>query len=196
MLQQNGAYYAILMDDALTASIFTRLFYYDNAGDELSHFTKFHEVTDVTGQKIVVWKIDWDGIPDEPIVEEADSPEPEVTEDIPEETIEETEPEAVQEPELVKVEHILISTETHDEDEALSLAQDVLEQVDSVSFQTLVEEYSECSSDSMPCSLGWFGRGVVVAEFEDAAFALQEGETSEVIKTKHGYEIIKLISTK
>jgi peptidyl-prolyl cis-trans isomerase D len=40
--------------------------------------------------------------------------------------------------------------------------------------------------------LGWFGRGRMVREFETAAFALQPGELSDVVKTQFGFHIIRL----
>ena len=42
--------------------------------------------------------------------------------------------------------------------------------------------------------LGWFGRGRMVPEFEEAAFSLEEGEISEGIESEFGYHIIQVIA--
>lgn len=42
--------------------------------------------------------------------------------------------------------------------------------------------------------LDWFGRGVKVKEFEDAAFSLPIGEISQPIKTTYGYHIIQVLA--
>ncbi|MBD1380718.1 peptidylprolyl isomerase [Metabacillus arenae] len=59
-------------------------------------------------------------------------------------------------------------------------------------FEDLAAEYSKDSSAQNGGNLGWFGKGQMVKEFEDAAFKLKEGEVSEPVKTEHGYHIIKL----
>ena len=59
-------------------------------------------------------------------------------------------------------------------------------------FATLARQFSTDSSREKGGDLGWFGRGVMVPEFENVAFVLQRGQISNVVKTAFGYHIIKL----
>ncbi len=61
-------------------------------------------------------------------------------------------------------------------------------------FSTMALLYSEDpGSAKKGGELGFLGRGELVPEFEAAAFALKDGEISEVVETEYGYHIIQLI---
>ncbi len=73
-------------------------------------------------------------------------------------------------------------------------AQSVLDKVKAGGdFGELAKQYSEDSSASNGGDLGFFGKGQMVKQFEDAAFALQPGQVSGLVKTQYGYHIIKVV---
>jgi len=86
--------------------------------------------------------------------------------------------------EQVRASHILV------EDEAT--AQEVLDKINAgEDFAELAKEYSTDGSAENGGDLGFFGKGDMVAEFEDAAWALEMDEVSGIVKTEYGYHIIK-----
>jgi foldase protein PrsA len=62
-------------------------------------------------------------------------------------------------------------------------------------FGKLAKELSiDSGSAKRDGSLGYFGTGKMVKEFENVAFSLEVGKISEPIKTQYGYHIIKRLS--
>lgn len=85
----------------------------------------------------------------------------------------------------VKARHILVKTE----DEANAILFDIKK---GVSFEELANKHSMCPSKSRGGDLGWFKKGMMVKEFEDAAFGMKIGDVSKPVKTRFGYHIIKV----
>lgn len=84
----------------------------------------------------------------------------------------------------IKASHILV--EKH------SQALEIYEMVQSgENFEKLARQFSTDASKKRGGNLGEFGRGVMVREFEKAAFSLKVGEISSPVKTQFGYHIIK-----
>ena len=98
-------------------------------------------------------------------------------------------------PESRSASHILLTTGGDESDEAQkALAESLLEQLNQgADFAELAAEYSDDpGSASQGGDLGLIQAGVMVPEFEQAAFALAEGEISAPIKTQFGYHLIQV----
>ena len=103
-----------------------------------------------------------------------------------------------EQPERVKLRHILFMTTDKSEEEteeARTKADEVLEQLRAgADFEELAKEHSEDPGNAdNGGDLGWVTRGDMVPEFEDAGFALQIGGLSAApVKTDFGYHLIRL----
>jgi len=80
--------------------------------------------------------------------------------------------------------HILVKTEKE--------AQAVMVRLEKgEKFANVAREVSLCPSGKRGGDLGSFSRGKMVKEFEQAAFALQKGQISPIVKTKFEYHIVR-----
>ena len=98
-------------------------------------------------------------------------------------------------PEQVRASHILLKTEGKDDAAVKAKAEDVLKQARAgADFSELAKKYSEDeASQKNGGDLDYFGRGRMVAEFDQAAFTLEPGKISDLVKTQYGYHIIKVV---
>jgi peptidyl-prolyl cis-trans isomerase D len=102
-------------------------------------------------------------------------------------------------PEQVRASHILFKTEGKDDAAVKKQAEEVLAKVKApgADFATLANQYTEEEvGKTRGGDLDFFERGRMAKEFEDAAFALQPGEISGVVKSPFGYHIIKVTDRK
>lgn len=83
----------------------------------------------------------------------------------------------------VKAKHILVE----DEAKAKAVAAELAE---GKAFEDAAAEYSTCPSKDKGGDLGYFGKGQMVPEFEQAAFAGEPGKVVGPVKTQFGYHLI------
>ena len=98
----------------------------------------------------------------------------------------------------VRASHILLRTEGKKEDEVRAKAEDVLKQArGGTDFAQLAKKYSDDEANrDQGGDLDYLTRGKMVQDFEDAAFKLESGQTSDLVKTPYGFHIIKVTDKK
>ncbi len=104
-------------------------------------------------------------------------------------------------PEQVKASHILFKVESGASEEAwtaaLNRANEIKKRLDAgESFEKLATEFSDDNSAANGGDLGYFSKGQMVKPFEDAAWAMENEQISEPVKSNFGYHIIKKVDHK
>jgi parvulin-like peptidyl-prolyl isomerase len=97
-------------------------------------------------------------------------------------------------PEAVHAAHIVKHVdETHSEEEALAGIRAALAELESGEpFAAVAERHSDCKGNGG--DLGFFPRGQMVQEFDDAVFAIKPGRRSPVFRTPFGFHIAEVRS--
>ena len=98
-------------------------------------------------------------------------------------------------PELVRARHILLKVSPEADADSRRAAREKMEAIlaearKGADFAQLARVHSEDASAAQDGDLGFFPRGKMVKPFEDAAFALQPGEISDVVETRFGLHVI------
>jgi peptidyl-prolyl cis-trans isomerase C len=89
----------------------------------------------------------------------------------------------------VRAAHILVEKEAK--------AKELLQMIkNGTSFADLAKQYSICPSGRKGGDLGWFKKGMMVKEFEYAAFNHAKGEVVGPVKTEFGYHLIHVVDQK
>ncbi|MCX6650635.1 MAG: peptidyl-prolyl cis-trans isomerase [Methanomassiliicoccales archaeon] len=89
----------------------------------------------------------------------------------------------------VRAAHILVEKEAK--------AKELLEKIKvGAKFEDLAKQFSMCPSGRKGGDLGWFKKGMMVKEFEDAAFNHAKGEIVGPVKTEFGYHLIQVLDQK
>jgi len=104
-----------------------------------------------------------------------------------------------QAPDQVRASHILLKTEGKDEAAVRKQAEDILKQGKSpgADFAALATKYSEDDGSKVNGGdLDYFPKGRMVPEFEQAAFSMQPGQISDLVKSQFGFHIIKVVDKK
>lgn len=110
-------------------------------------------------------------------------------------------PEYFQQPEKVKASHILVKMKPDADEETKKEAHKKIDAIQAKlkngdDFAEVAKTDSEGPSNVNGGDLGYFGKGQMVKPFEDAAFAMKPGDVSDVVETRFGLHIIKVVDKK
>ena len=110
-------------------------------------------------------------------------------------------PDMFKQPEQIKASHILIKVDAQADETAKGQANKKIMKIQKQlkagqDFASLATEFSEGPSNVNGGDLGYFSRGQMVKPFEDAAFKLKSGEVSDIVETRFGYHLIKVVDKK
>lgn len=96
-----------------------------------------------------------------------------------------------QQEESVKVKHILIQPENGDWNKAKTKIEEIAKEANAKNFADLAKKHSQDpGSKNEGGDLGFVTKGVMVKEFEQAAFNLDQGVVSQPVKTEFGYHLL------
>lgn len=107
-------------------------------------------------------------------------------------------PEKFRQPERVRAQHILMKVEKEDSEDKKAEARQKLIKLQKrilagEDFSNLAREHSQGPSNVRGGDLGYFTKGQMVKPFEEVAFKLAPNEVSDIVETRFGYHLIKVL---
>ncbi|MCP2519806.1 peptidylprolyl isomerase [Candidatus Aminicenantes bacterium AC-708-M15] len=100
-------------------------------------------------------------------------------------------------PAEVRLKGIYLSKENRDEDELEKVSQEILRKLnEGIDFSTLASQYSDGPEKEKGGDLGFFKKGELNKQFEEAVFKLNPGEITPWLKTDRGWYLFKIIEKK
>jgi peptidyl-prolyl cis-trans isomerase C len=105
------------------------------------------------------------------------------------------------EAESVKVSHILIKLPKNPKPEEIAEARKEIERIRAEisagkDFAEAAKQYSACASAKDGGDLGYINHGYMPKDFDTVAFSLKEGQVSDVVRTRHGFHLVKAFDKK
>ena len=106
-----------------------------------------------------------------------------------------------EQPKRVRARHILVKVDSEADKSKKAGARETIEKAqerleNGEAFSAVAEEISECPSSKKGGDLGYFSKGQMVKPFEEATFALEPGQVSDIVETRFGYHLIELLDKK
>jgi len=110
-------------------------------------------------------------------------------------------PDVFKTPEMVRASHILVkvdkSATAEEKAKALEKIKGIQKRIKAgEDFAQVAKEVSDCPSKDNGGDLNFFQKGQMVPPFDNAAFSMKPGDTSDIVETEFGYHIIKLTDKK
>lgn len=97
----------------------------------------------------------------------------------------------------VRIRQIFVSTADKDDASALAVITEALNKLkEGMDFTSVLSQYADENAKTNDGDIGYFKKSELVKELEDAAFKLNPGQYSDIIKTGNGYHIIQVTERK
>lgn len=195
LLYQEGKRINILVDETVIAAELNRMRQQFPGESQYKNALSAMQVTEAEVEARIRHGMTVQQFIEKEIIEKTSVPEKEIR------SFYDSHPEYFKTEAQVRASHILIKVDSQADEarktEAMQKVQILQKKIQNgEDFAALAKQNSECPSSAEGGDLGFFTRGKMVKPFEDAAFAMEPGEVSDVIETQFGFHLIRVVEKK